>query len=35
MFYEWKDSYIEIYGGDTFPYTCASDINTVISVLQI
>ena len=33
MFYECQDSYIEIYGDDTTPYACASDIDTVISVL--
>ena len=35
MFYECKDSDIENHTDDTTPYACASDINTVISVLQI
>ena len=35
MFYEFKDSDIENYADDTTPYACASDINTVISGLQI
>ena len=35
MFYECEDSDIESYADDTTPYACASDINTVISELQI
>ena len=35
MFYECEDSDIENYADDTTPCTCASDINTVISKLQI
>ena len=35
MFYECEDSDIENYADDTTPYACASDINTVISELQI
>ena len=35
MFYECGDSDIENYVDDTTPYTCASDINTAISELQI
>ena len=35
MFYEYEDSEIENYSDDTAPYTCASNINTVISELQI
>ena len=35
MFYECEDSDIENYADDTFPYACASGINTVISELQI
>ena len=34
MFYECEDSDIENYAGDTTPYACASDINTVILELQ-
>ena len=34
MFYECEDSDIENYAGDTTPYACASDINTVIPELQ-
>ena len=35
MFYQREDSDIENYADDTTPYDCASDINTVISELQI
>ena len=35
MFYQCEDSDIENYAEDTTPYACASDINTVISELQI
>ena len=35
MFYECEDSDIENYADDTTPYVCASDMNTVISELQI
>ena len=35
MFYEREDSDIENYADNTTPYACASDINTVISELQI
>ena len=35
MFYECEDSDIENYAEDTTPYACASDINRVISELQI
>ena len=35
MFYECEDSDIEIYADDTTSYACASDIDTVISELQI
>ena len=34
MSYECEDSDIENYADDTAPYTCASDINKVISELQ-
>ena len=35
MFYVCEDSEIENYADDTTPFACASDINTVISELQI
>ena len=35
MFYEYEDSDIENYADDTTPCACASDINTVISELEI
>ena len=35
MFYECEDSDIENYADDLTPYACASDINTVISELQV
>ena len=35
MFCEYEDSDISNYADDTTPYACASDINTVISELQI
>ena len=35
MFYECEKSDIENYADDTTPYACASDINTVMSDLQI
>ena len=35
MFYECEDSDIEIYANDTTLYACTSDINSVISKLQI
>ena len=35
MFYECEDPDIEKYADDTNAYGCASDINTVISELQI
>ena len=35
MSYECEDSGIENYADDTTPYACASNINTVISGLQI
>ena len=35
MFYECEDSDNENYADDTTPYVCVSDINTVISELQI
>ena len=35
MFYECEDSGIENYADGTTPNACASDINTVISELQI
>ena len=35
MFYVCEDSEIENHADDTTPFACASDINTVISELQI
>ena len=35
MFYECEDSGTENYADNTTPFACASDINTVISELQI
>ena len=35
MFYKCEDSDMSNYADDTTPYACASDINTVISELQI
>ena len=35
MFYECEDPDIENYADDTTSYACASDINTVISELQV
>ena len=35
MFYECEDSDIENFADDATPYGCSSDINTVISELQI
>ena len=35
MFYESDDSDIRNYGDDTTPYDCASDIDTVVSELQV
>ena len=35
MFYEYEDPDISNYADDTTPFACASDINTVISELQI
>ena len=35
MFYKCEDSGIENYADSTTPYACASDINKVISELQI
>ena len=35
MFYECEDFNISNYADDRTPYACASDINTVISELQI
>ena len=35
MFYECEDSGIENYADNTTPFACASDINAVVSELQI
>ena len=35
MFYECEDSDIENYANDSTLYTCTSDINSVISELQV
>ena len=35
MFYECEDSDVKNYADSTTPYACPSDINTVVSELQI
>ena len=35
MVYEWEGSDMKNYANDKIPYSCASDIDTVISELQI
>ena len=35
LFYECEENDIANYADDTFPYSCATDIPTVISELQV